>query len=965
MLRVKNVNKISPIRFTLFFLFFCFTIISSYALVTNLSGSVHKETKKNLKERKVPNYFFYNKFLSSLTFLAYPDTVNLGNDSNNKMAFLKFIPNNALAVAASTTSSTWHQPGKLYNALSPNAFENMFPHYIKNQFIKQTIDVFSSKGNTDTSCDDPAHMASVLYHAFVFPLDKGTNYKKVPIWTETSADTQLYGYGWNYWWLGGYNWNKLEGRVDELNSCSNALGLGDAVSWYDITWYGWSPSQMNWSNWQNVPACYTLEPLSPGTISLDSIPSCLKKSAQLLNETPVFQRLIPALKVSWTSSIRAKSGSAYMDNMDLSASAWSKYYSKISNDSVIPIYASMTMTLLLRDFLFLVKPYLGFSLLDPNRVLGRTTNTSIYDFFFGNTTNSSLVVSLHQHYSPLPSSFYHDFVLSPNAPYDAQQINTLAYPTWNQSTSLTLNVVNDTLYSIINSNAYSRLESLKDYTTFKTADQLITGIATYAQANDDWSSFYFNMLYNSLFSTAGVCAGSSPCLKRIKMIYPYLTTIMGTSASLLDQAVQQYIMSAVYASLPDPKDMAQLEIDNLLPIKQPYIEYQLGFEALFNPTGYSPHSMLFPRQIGLNETSYKNWSTDIGFFLDQIYLDRTSKQSQLSGTNPYLALRTSWLPSVNGLKTKIDNIEKTNPPQFEDFQGFIDRENLLPSYAKFPFDRNIKNIHTFINEMISLPSILDILIATSDPLPGVIVSVGAFFNSSMNPTTNSSSGPSSLNNPKPFNELDNYLTRLKTKQYIVHRSESFAHGYALKLSALMLTTETLVEQFAHIISKRLSQSAFGNITPDWRTNSCGAIGDNTKRTNLVSPVSNPGCSSLPYNTDYPNIPNMIGVSSIKTYHIGQGKLWRSNVLKESPADLDREILESITEIIHLMYKIQLNKERILIATSTFGLSQLSAAGINVVTQNQKKSLLDNFLTFSMGTQFVPSDLERSLPYPPY
>ena len=83
--------------------------------------------------------------------------------------------------------------------------------------------------------------------------------------------------------------------------------------------------------------------------------------------------------------------------------------------------------------------------------------------------------------------------------------------------------------------------------------------------------------------------------------------------------------------------------------------------------------------------------------------------------------------------------------------------------------------------------------------------------------------------------------------------------------------------------------------------------------------------------------------------------------KESPAELDHEILQAVSEIISLLYKIQLNKERILAAQSTLGMVTLSSAAINIKTQKQKDDLKKEFLSYSMGIGYKLPDYARSLP----
>ena len=61
-----------------------------------------------------------------------------------------------------------------------------------------------------------------------------------------------------------------------------------------------------------------------------------------------------------------------------------------------------------------------------------------------------------------------------------------------------------------------------------------------------------------------------------------------------------------------------------------------------------------------------------------------------------------------------------------------------------------------------------------------------------------------------------------------------------------------------------------------------------------------------------------------------------------------EILQEATEILALLYKIQLYKKRFILVQSTLGMVSLSSSGINLKTQDQKEELHKQLLNNTMG-----------------
>ena len=102
-------------------------------------------------------------------------------------------------------------------------------------------------------------------------------------------------------------------------------------------------------------------------------------------------------------------------------------------------------------------------------------------------------------------------------------------------------------------------------------------------------------------STGACAANKDICLKNIKMVFPLGVSVMNESGSILDKIVKQYIMNAVYTSLPNPNLAPNLsgyvnlssnyantdnvsldgpipittmqQIFNLMPLMQPYFYY--------------------------------------------------------------------------------------------------------------------------------------------------------------------------------------------------------------------------------------------------------------------------------------------------------------------------------------------------------------------------------------------------------
>ena len=57
----------------------------------------------------------------------------------------------------------------------------------------------------------------------------------------------------------------------------------------------------------------------------------------------------------------------------------------------------------------------------------------------------------------------------------------------------------------------------------------------------------------------------------------------------------------------------------------------------------------------------------------------------------------------------------------EDFQGFINREKLIPDHMKMPFDRSMVGFHKYLNEMMKAPKMPDYFVPSIEAFPGMII----------------------------------------------------------------------------------------------------------------------------------------------------------------------------------------------------------------------------------------------------
>ena len=311
----------------------------------------------------------------------------------------------------------------------------------------------------------------------------------------------------------------------------------------------------------------------------------------------------------------------------------------------------------------------------------------------------------------------------------------------------------------------------------------------------------------------------------------------------------------------------------------------------------------------------------------------------------------------------------------ETFEGFVAREQSLPLQLLRFFDYTAISFYERMNRLIGMSGLSDLFVPKIQSTSGVFYSEGRLYKdlrpgevyiSSQDSATYETK--SSIYHAFPekiynFGQIPNPFKLMGVRQYVQNLSQSFYNAFEKQRQAVMLATMSFTDSFAYILSKRFTQKAFGGLRSDWRTQCIFGIsgtelkysgfgGDDARNAHNSTCLSQYAFSGR--KTYFPGVPQMVGNAQS-----GSGLEWRNNTVQESPVELDHEILQAISDIIDLLYRMELNKERILLSQTTLGLVQLSGSGITQKTIALKQNLEKQVQIFALGRHITES-LDKKL-----